>query len=103
MVPIDRQDATHAQLVLEMLIESGSDFASGEALSGKLGLSRTAVWKVVNALRDRGYAIEAVPSQGYRLIRVPDRLTALEILPLLETHDLELLCIRSAAKLKVVH
>ena len=88
MVPTDRQEATHAQLVLEMLIESGPDFASGEALSGKLGLSRTAVWKVVNALRDRGYAIEAVPSQGYRLIRVPDRLTALEILPLLETHDL---------------
>ncbi|MGZ6096983.1 MAG: biotin--[acetyl-CoA-carboxylase] ligase [Myxococcaceae bacterium] len=84
----DRQDATHAQLVLEMLLESGSDFASGEALSGKLGLSRTAVWKVVNALRDRGYAIEAVPSRGYRLVRVPDRLTALEILPLLETSDL---------------
>jgi BirA family biotin operon repressor/biotin-[acetyl-CoA-carboxylase] ligase len=88
MVPPDRQDATHTQLVLEMLLESGQDFASGEALSGKLGLSRTAVWKVVNALRDRGYAIEAVPSRGYRLIRVPDRLTALEILPLLETHDL---------------
>jgi BirA family biotin operon repressor/biotin-[acetyl-CoA-carboxylase] ligase len=88
MVPADRQDATHAQLVLEMLLESGNDFASGEALSGKLGLSRTAVWKVVNALRDRGYAIEAVPSRGYRLIRVPDRLTELEILPVLETHDL---------------
>jgi BirA family transcriptional regulator, biotin operon repressor / biotin---[acetyl-CoA-carboxylase] ligase len=88
MVPLDRQDATHAQLVLEMLLESGTDFASGEALSGKLGLSRTAVWKVVNALRDRGYAIEAVPSRGYRLVRVPDRLTALEVSPLLETHDL---------------
>ncbi|HTS79372.1 MAG TPA: biotin--[acetyl-CoA-carboxylase] ligase [Myxococcaceae bacterium] len=87
-MPTDRQDATHTQLVLEMLLESGQDFASGEALSGKLGLSRTAVWKVVNALRDRGYAIEAVPSRGYRLIRVPDRLGALEIVPLLETHDL---------------
>jgi len=84
----DRQDATHAQLVLEMLLESGPDYASGEALSGKLGLSRTAVWKVVNALRDRGYSIEAVPSRGYRLVQVPDRLTALEILPLLETADL---------------
>jgi len=88
MGPTDRQDATHAQLVLEMLLESGPDFASGEALSGKLGLSRTAVWKVVNALRDRGYSIEAVPSRGYRLVKVPDRLTALEILPLLETEEL---------------
>jgi len=88
MAPAERPDPTHAQLVLELLLESGPDFASGEALSGKLGLSRTAVWKVVNALRDRGYAIEAVPSRGYRLVRVPDRLSALEILPLLETHDL---------------
>jgi BirA family transcriptional regulator, biotin operon repressor / biotin---[acetyl-CoA-carboxylase] ligase len=84
----DRQDATQAQLVLELLLESGADYASGEALSGKLGLSRTAVWKVVNGLREKGYAIEAVPSRGYRLVRVPDRLTALELLPLLETHDL---------------
>jgi BirA family biotin operon repressor/biotin-[acetyl-CoA-carboxylase] ligase len=100
MVPLDRQDATHAQLVLELLLESGTELASGEALSGKLGLSRTAVWKVVNALRDRGYVIEAVPSRGYRLVRVPDRLTALEILPLLETHDLGRRCMpstRSAA------
>lgn len=88
MGPNDRQDTTHVQLVLELLLESGQDFASGEALSGKLGLSRTAVWKVVNVLRDRGYGIEALPSRGYRLVRVPDRLTALEILPLLETEDL---------------
>lgn len=84
----DRQDPTHVQLVLELLLESGADYTSGEALSGKLGLSRTAVWKMVNVLRDRGYGIEAVPSRGYRLLRVPDRLSTLELLPLLETHDL---------------
>src|SRR5262249_57506453 len=84
----DRPDATHLQLVLELLLESGADYTSGEALSGKLGLSRTAVWKMVNVLRDRGYGIEAVPSRGYRLVRVPDRLSALELSPLLETHDL---------------
>jgi BirA family biotin operon repressor/biotin-[acetyl-CoA-carboxylase] ligase len=88
VAPPDRQDGTHAQLVLELLLESGPDYASGETLSGKLGLSRTAVWKVVNALRDKGYTIEAVPSRGYRLVQVPDRLTALEILPLLETQYL---------------
>jgi BirA family biotin operon repressor/biotin-[acetyl-CoA-carboxylase] ligase len=74
--------------VLELLLESGADYASGEALSGKLGLSRTAVWKMVNVLRDKGYGIEAVPSRGYRLLRVPDRISALELLPRLETHDL---------------
>jgi len=84
----DLQEATHEELILGLLVEGGSDFVSGEALSGKLGLSRTAVWKVVNALRRKGYRIEAVPSRGYRLLESPDRLTSLELLPLLETHDL---------------
>ncbi len=87
-VNADLQEATHEELILGLLVEGGTDFVSGEALSGKLGLSRTAVWKVVNALRRHGYRIEAVSSRGYRLLEVPDRLSALEILPLLETHDL---------------
>jgi BirA family transcriptional regulator, biotin operon repressor / biotin---[acetyl-CoA-carboxylase] ligase len=87
-VNADLQEATHEEFILGLLVDGGTDFVSGEALSGKLGLSRTAVWKVVNALRRHGYRIEAVPSRGYRLVEAPDRLTALEILPLLETHDL---------------
>jgi BirA family transcriptional regulator, biotin operon repressor / biotin---[acetyl-CoA-carboxylase] ligase len=75
-------------MILGLLVDGGVDYVSGEALSGKLGLSRTAVWKVVNALRRKGYRIEAVPSRGYRLLEVPDRLTSLELAPLLETHDL---------------
>ncbi|HLC18551.1 MAG TPA: biotin--[acetyl-CoA-carboxylase] ligase [Thermodesulfobacteriota bacterium] len=47
--------------------EGGGGFVSGEALSRALGVSRTAVWKHVNALRKMGYGIEAVPSKGYRL------------------------------------
>ena len=73
----DLQEATHEELILGLLVDGGTDFVSGEALSGKLGLSRTAVWKVVNALRRHGYRIEAVPSRGYRLLESPDRLTAL--------------------------
>ena len=84
----DLQETTHQELILGLLVDGGPDYVSGEALSGKLGLSRTAVWKVVNALRRHGYRIEAVPSRGYRLLEAPDRLTALEVLPLLETHDL---------------
>ena len=87
-VNAELQESTHAELILGLLVEGGTDFVSGEALSGKLGLSRTAVWKVVNALRRQGYRIEAVSSRGYRLLEAPDRLTALEVLPLLETHDL---------------
>ena len=76
------------ELVLAFLAEAGDEFVSGEAISDKLGLSRAAVWKHVNALRSQGYRIEAVSARGYRLIEIPDRLGELELRPLLNTHDL---------------
>lgn len=41
--------------------------ASGQGLSLDLGISRTAVWKHIKLLKKAGFAIEAVPSRGYRL------------------------------------
>lgn len=76
------------ELVLGFLAEAGDEFVSGEAISDKLGLSRAAVWKHVNALRGQGYRIDAVPARGYRLVEIPDRLTPLELRPLLATHDI---------------
>lgn len=87
-MPVDSSEQTQEELILGFLSESGSDFTSGEALSGKLGLSRTAVWKRVEALRTQGYVIEAVSARGYRLVEVPDRLTSLELAPLLSTREL---------------
>lgn len=81
-------EQTQEELILSFLSEGGGDYTSGEALSSKLGLSRTAVWKHVEALRAKGYRIEAVSARGYRLVAVPDRLTSLEVGPLLDTHDL---------------
>lgn len=75
-------------MILSFLAESGEDYVSGSALSDKLGLSRTAVWKHVEQLRKLGYRIEAQASRGYRLLEVPDRLTSLEIGPLLSTREL---------------
>jgi len=81
-------DATPSEeLVLTFLAEAGEAFVSGEAISDKLGLTRAAVWKHVEALRGQGYRIEAVPARGYRLAEVPDRLGPLELRPLLNTHD----------------
>ena len=76
------------EMVLAFLAEAADGFVSGEAISDKLGLSRAAVWKHVNALRGQGYRIEALPARGYRLVEIPDRLGVLEIGPLLNTHDL---------------
>jgi BirA family biotin operon repressor/biotin-[acetyl-CoA-carboxylase] ligase len=76
------------ELVLSFLADAVDEFVSGEAISDKLGLTRAAVWKHVEALRAQGYRIDAIPARGYRLTGVPDRLTPLEIRPLLNTHDL---------------
>ena len=73
--------------MLGFLAEAGEAFVSGEAISDKLGFTRAAVWKHVEALRAQGYRIDAVPARGYRLAAIPDRLTALELRPLLDTHD----------------
>jgi BirA family biotin operon repressor/biotin-[acetyl-CoA-carboxylase] ligase len=75
------------ELVLAFLAEAGDTVVSGEAISDKLGLTRAAVWKHVEALRQQGYRIDAVATRGYRLVEVPDRLRALELRPLLNTHD----------------
>lgn len=53
--------------ILEMMRESG-DFVSGQAMCDSLGISRTAIWKAIEALKSEGYEIEAVRNKGYRLI-----------------------------------
>ena len=65
--------------VLALLKESGADYCSGEKMSQALGLSRAAVWKAVEGLRQEGYDISSVPNRGYRLERSPDRLSAGEL------------------------
>ncbi len=85
---MDDAETSNEEMILSFLAESGEDYVSGSALSDKLGLSRTAVWKHVEQLRKLGYRIEAQASRGYRLLEVPDRLTGLEVGPLLSTRDL---------------
>lgn len=87
-MPAEPSESTNEELVLAFLADSGEEYTSGEALSGKLGLSRAAVWKHVESLRHKGYRIDAYPARGYRLVEVPDRLTPLELAPLLNTHEL---------------
>jgi BirA family biotin operon repressor/biotin-[acetyl-CoA-carboxylase] ligase len=71
--------------VLEALRRAGGGVCSGEALSARHGISRAQVWKDVEALRARGYAIEGAAGGGYRLAGVPDRLYPEEIHAGLET------------------
>ncbi|MBO9609997.1 MAG: biotin--[acetyl-CoA-carboxylase] ligase [Paenibacillaceae bacterium] len=76
------------QRILELLRSAGGDFVSGEQLSESLGVSRTAIWKHIRALREEGYVFEAVSHRGYRLEQEPNRLTAAALIANLSTNVL---------------
>jgi len=71
--------------ILQLLRDHSSEFLSGEEISRRLKVSRTAVWKGMNRLRTQGYEIKASTRSGYRLIQSPDLLTPSEIKPILKT------------------
>lgn len=62
--------------LLHMLLQADGQFVSGEEISRHLSISRTAVWKHVNKLRDMGYEFEAVSRKGYRLVTKPQTIDA---------------------------
>ena len=51
--------------VLELFEKNKGKYYSGEELAEKLSVSRAAVWKAVNSLRNDGYDIDAVTNRGY--------------------------------------
>jgi BirA family biotin operon repressor/biotin-[acetyl-CoA-carboxylase] ligase len=63
-------------------------YISGEELGKKLRLSRTAVWKYINELRQKGYQIDSSPGRGYSLLKSPDLVLPEEIALGLETRFL---------------
>ncbi len=64
-----RADAERA--LLQRLAEGP---LSGDRLAAELGLTRAAVWKRIDALRQAGVEIDAQPGQGYALARPLDLL-----------------------------
>ncbi|CAH8771421.1 biotin--[acetyl-CoA-carboxylase] ligase [Paenibacillus dendritiformis] len=62
------------QKLLDWFREHPDQYISGEELSRRLQITRTAVWKQINVLRAKGYAFDAVPKLGYRLVTQPTRL-----------------------------
>lgn len=68
--------------ILRLLRESGS-YVSGQRLCEELGVSRTAVWKVINQLKEEGYHVEAVQNRGYRILDIPDVMSKEELESLL--------------------
>lgn len=70
--------------VLKCLKESDGHI-SGQELCERLGVSRTAVWKVIRQLEEEGYEIEAVRNRGYRLVEIGDVLSEAELKSVIKT------------------
>lgn len=60
--------------ILQLLKEKG-DYVSGQDICDQLGVSRTAIWKNIKALKEAGYQIDSVNNRGYKLLAEPDKLS----------------------------
>lgn len=61
--------------ILSLLMENKNGITTGGVLSRRLGVSRTAIWKAVCALKDDGYEIESLKNSGYRFVSAGDVLS----------------------------
>ena len=62
-----------------LAVLADGQFHSGQDLADHLGISRTAVWKHVHSLQQRGLDIFGVSGRGYRLAAALDLLDAVRI------------------------
>lgn len=73
------------QKILRLLKENRGQFVSGQKISEELDVTRTAIWKYINQLKEEGYEIQSVSRKGYSLISTADRLSYEEIKDYLNT------------------
>ena len=58
--------------VLSALMLSQQTYLSGRKLAEDFGVSRTAIWKTIEQLKQQGCVIDAVTNKGYLLKNMPD-------------------------------
>lgn len=64
--------------IIQYLKES-EGFLSGEEISRRCNISRSAIWKNITELKKEGYEFEALRNNGYKLVGIPDKLFTREI------------------------
>ncbi len=65
--------------LLTYLKENLGQWVSGESISNQLGISRAAIWKHINSLKNDGHLIHSAPKKGYCLTEAADLLSLEEI------------------------
>ncbi len=77
--------STKTQL-LSILKDSKGTWISGEYLSSRMKVTRSAIWKHMSRLREDGYIIKSSPKKGYLLEQTPSILLPEEITDGLDTN-----------------
>ncbi|MBU4185830.1 MAG: biotin--[acetyl-CoA-carboxylase] ligase [Proteobacteria bacterium] len=71
--------ATTKDKLLLFLKKNQGSWVSGELISNNLSVSRAAIWKHIQKLKEEGYVIESASKKGYLLSESSDPITADEI------------------------
>jgi BirA family biotin operon repressor/biotin-[acetyl-CoA-carboxylase] ligase len=74
--------------LLQHLKDKKGEWISGELLSNRMGVSRSAVWKQIAKLKKEGYTIKSSPKKGYLFKKASDKPLPNEIREGLETNIL---------------
>ena len=77
------------QKILALLEKYRGRNISGEEIAKALNISRTAVWKAVNALKNDGHNISSAISRGYTISDTDNILSTAAMLPYLRDQSLE--------------
>lgn len=78
------------ETVLDYFESNKGEILSGAELAQQLGITRTAIWKAINTLREEGYDIESIKKKGYRLNTNSDILSTIKIQGSLEIEKYDL-------------
>jgi BirA family transcriptional regulator, biotin operon repressor / biotin---[acetyl-CoA-carboxylase] ligase len=70
-IVVNGDDMNTKEKVYELLVES-ADPISGETIASELHVSRAAIWKAINSLKEDGHSIEGIPKKGYFLLKNSD-------------------------------
>lgn len=74
--------------ILQKFLQASGEPISGQKLADDFGVSRTAIWKHMQALQVEGYTFETIKKKGYLLTSVPDRVDVAQVTANLETKRL---------------
>lgn len=57
--------------ILDLLVENPEKYVSGERISQQLKVTRAAIWKQIQVLKEEGFEIEGQTKKGYCLLKTP--------------------------------